>query len=166
MQEKCFEEVLKRFPEGNVTLSQLNLMTYVDTVLKETKRLHPPVPIIARKLGKDTKFEGRLLPKGLNVAIHLKTLHTNPKYWKNPETFNPDRFSRFESKEMDPFQFIPFSAGVRNCLGQKFALLQEKIILVKVLSRFRILPGSEDPAEIANLVLRSENGISVRFEDR
>jgi len=78
------------------------------------------------------------LPKGETIVLAIILAHRNPKVWPDPLKFDPDRFLPENSKHRNPYAYIPFSAGPRNCIGQKFALLEEKIILTAILRRWRV----------------------------
>ena len=90
--------------------------------IKEGMRLHCPVPIVAREIQNDLDIGPRVLPKGTTVTINILALHHNEKIWENHMEFIPERFSKENSLKMDPFQFVPFSGGPRNCIGQNFAM--------------------------------------------
>lgn len=86
--------------------------------------------------------------------------------WKDPLKFDPGRFSQ-EAEKKNPFAFVPFSAGSRNCIGQKFAMLEVKSLLAKLLLNFKwSKKDGFEPKLIADLVLRSENGIMLTAETR
>ena len=72
------------------------------------------------------------------VIIPIYTLHHDEKYWKDPEEFNPDRFLPGNKESIDPFTYMPFGQGPRNCIGMRFAQLEMKVVLVQLLKDFRI----------------------------
>lgn len=86
--------------------------------------------------------------------------------WNDPEEFIPERF-HIENINTNPFVYVPFSAGSRNCIGQKFATVEMKSIISKVLRYFEIsVPSDYEPRLIAELVLRPENGMKLNFKKR
>ena len=95
-------------------------------------------------------------------------IHRDENNFPEPEMFNPDRFSSETIQERKPFDYIPFSAGKRNCIGQRFALMEEKIILVHILRKFKIksMRTTKEIHPIADLLLRAENPVLINFEER
>ncbi|XP_049869844.1 cytochrome P450 4c21-like [Pectinophora gossypiella] len=147
VQEKVFKELQQVFGGSTrlVTAEDLGKMKYLEAVIKESLRLYPPVPILARELQKDI-----MLPTGVNLlegtssVINVWAIHRNPRYWgPDAEIFRPERF--LDIKFEHPAQFMPFSYGPRNCAGYKFAMLIIKTLMATVVRRFRILPRTDDP---------------------
>lgn len=121
MQQKCYEELQEHVSDDLAALDmqQLNNLKYLDCFIKETQRLYPSVPGIVRECTADTVLgEKLLLPKGTQINIHIYDIHTNPKYYNEPEVFKPERFMTPLAEKRHPFAFIPFSAGQRNCIGE------------------------------------------------
>jgi cytochrome P450 family 4 len=108
------------------------------------------------------------LPAGCSVIIHIYSIHRNPDHFANPEKFDPDNFLPERVAERHPYAYIPFSAGPRNCIGQKFALLEEKTVLSYILRHYRL--RSHDTREnvtlLRELVLRPEKGIRLSIVPR
>ncbi|KAH9496501.1 hypothetical protein Btru_043196 [Bulinus truncatus] len=143
-QERVYEEIMEVL-QGRERLEwgDLSKLEFTTMCIKEGLRLHAPVPYIERTLIEDCPVNGHILPEGSRVGIQLYALHHNPHVWENPFEFIPERFHPDNQKNMDPFQFVPFSAGSRNCIGQNFAMNEMKITISKVIQNFKL---SLDPA--------------------
>ncbi|KAL6446204.1 hypothetical protein ACFW04_001079 [Cataglyphis niger] len=139
-QEKLHEELEEVFKDSKTPASvkELSQLKYLDRVIKETLRIFPSVPIITRKLAEDVKIDDYTLPKGTTIMLEIALTHKNPQVWTNPKKFDPDRFLPENSKHRNPYAYVPFSAGPRNCIGQRFALLEEKTILTAILRKWRV----------------------------
>lgn len=88
--------------------------------LSETLRKYPPLPILNRICTKEYKVPGTdtVLEKGVRVMIPVMGIQRDPEYYPDPETFDPDRFSEENRKNIKPFTFIPFGDGPRVCIGE------------------------------------------------
>lgn len=139
-QEKVHEELEEVFGDSDTpaNLKELSQLKYLDRVLKETLRLFPSVPVISRDLMEDVKMGNYTLPKGCEVVMPIQLTHRDPNVWPDPTKFDPDRFLPENSKHRNPYAYVPFSAGPRNCIGQRFALLEEKIVLTAILRKWRV----------------------------
>ncbi|EDV36701.1 uncharacterized protein Dana_GF11817 [Drosophila ananassae] len=170
-QELCFQEIQEHIEDdlSNLDISQLNKLKYLDYFVKETMRLYPSVPIMGRATVQETELSnGLILPKATQITIHVFDIHRNPKFWDSPEEFKPERFSPENSQNRHTYAYIPFSAGQRNCIGQKYAMQEMKTLLVAVLKQFKILPVT-DPESIVfttGITLRTKNKIQVKLQRR
>ncbi|KAL3073672.1 hypothetical protein niasHT_039212 [Heterodera trifolii] len=141
IQQRAFDEIQSVCgcdPTEEVGIEQLGRLSFLECCVKEILRLYPSVPFVARRLGSDTIIGGNKIPANTQVLLNIYLIHREPEHWPNPEQFDPDRFSRENMKGRHPYAFVPFSAGSRNCIGQRFALLEEKTMLVWLLRNFRI----------------------------
>ncbi|CAH1279726.1 unnamed protein product [Diabrotica balteata] len=172
VQERAFIEQQEMFgtnlKTAKPTINQLQEMKYLEMVIKESLRLYPSVPFLGRAISDDEEFiwEGNVFRKGIEVLICIYHMHRNPKYFHDPDTFIPERFE--EVNKYNSFIFLPFSAGFRNCIGQRFAMLEMKSIISKVLRNFELLP-TDPPHEVKvvpNIVIASTNGIHLRLRNR
>ncbi|XP_003741915.1 cytochrome P450 4c3 [Galendromus occidentalis] len=156
---------------SHITTEHLPRLKYLEAVIKESQRLYPSVPNVGRNLRKDlTMPNGVTIPAGSTCIVAISELHRNPKYFEYPLEFIPERFLP-EGKHLmakNPFCFIPFSAGPRNCIGQRFAILEEKIIIGHVLRNFSIrsLQERDELFLSVELVTRSLCGLRVRLNER
>lgn len=112
--------------------------------------------------------DGRIIPADTNIMLHLYFLFRDSKYFKDPIVFDPERFSpeNLAAKNVNPFKFIPFSAGPRNCIGQKYAMLDIKTVVSKMLLNFELIPMGDVPILTIELVLRSLNGTQLGLRPR
>ena len=107
------------------------------------------------------------LKKGLQLGINVYTLHRNPNIYPEPEKFVPERFTAENQAKRHPFSYLPFSAGFRNCMGQKFAMLEMKATVSKVLRAFVLTPAPNNELKLlSEMILTSANGINVTIENR
>ncbi|XP_071563009.1 cytochrome P450 4C1-like isoform X2 [Temnothorax nylanderi] len=160
VQEKLREEISVTFNNNKVDAQHLLSMRYFHMVYQETLRLFPIVPIISRQLIGDIKLESCTLPDGCYVMIPIFAIHRNPAYWYKPLEFIPERFSPENSSSRLRYAYIPFGAGHRDCLGQKYAFLSAATIIVNLLRRFRFATtvSNVNDVEITNdIVLRTRN---------
>ncbi|KAK4880255.1 hypothetical protein RN001_008401 [Aquatica leii] len=170
VQEKLANEFLELFGDDfskSLTYNDLQKTEYLDQVIKESLRLYTPAPFISRVLKEDALFDGHVIPKNVTITVFIYGLHHQPSLYPNPELFDPDRFSIENSKNRSVYSYIPFSAGPRNCIGQKFVMLQLKHTIINIIRKFKILPvANHEPILLANGTLSSENGLPIRVQKR
>uniref|UniRef100_A0A2K6P9E4 Cytochrome P450 family 4 subfamily B member 1 n=1 Tax=Rhinopithecus roxellana TaxID=61622 RepID=A0A2K6P9E4_RHIRO len=166
-QHRCREEVREILgDQDSFQWDDLGKMTYLTMCIKESFRLYPPVPQVYRQLSKPVTFvDGRSLPAGSLISMHIYALHRNSAVWPDPEVFDPLRFSIENASKRHPFAFMPFSAGPRNCIGQQFAMSEMKVVTAMCLLHFEFsLDPSRLPIKMLQLVLRSKNGIHLHLK--
>ena len=140
---------------------------YLDCVIKEAQRLNPPAGLATRECDEDYDLNGIHITKGTEIQIPIYALHHDPDAWDNPEKFDPERFRGPAKDTHHAFQFLPFGAGPRNCIGMRFALMEIKLALVKILMKYRFVrsPETQVPLIIhAGGTLSARDGVMVRVE--
>jgi cytochrome P450 len=144
------------------TFEQLMQMPYTRQVVEEGLRLYPPAWTMTREAIIDHEVEGYQLVKGNSVFMSVFELHRNPNLWKDPLTFNPANFSPENVKNRAKFNYLPFGAGPRICIGQQFALIEMQLILAALVKRFTFETDPSHPVRMhPQIVLKSTNGIKL-----
>ncbi|XP_026829047.1 cytochrome P450 4C1-like isoform X2 [Ooceraea biroi] len=150
---------------GKLTMAASQNLTYLDRCLKEALRLYPSVFYILRKLTEDVMMQSYLVPAGTQVYVDILSLHKNPEFWPNPEVFDPDRFLPELVQNRHPFAYVPFSAGSRNCIGQRFAMMEMKVVVAFLVHKFYLEPmqRAADVRLTGNIILRPAHPVRVKF---
>ncbi|XP_067120950.1 cytochrome P450 4C1-like [Centruroides vittatus] len=171
IQEKVYLELQETFENDmnrDITIDDLTKMTYLGCVIKESMRIYPPFPLIARKNPSEMKIGNYVLPANSTFGISIYGIHHNPSVYENPEVFDPDRFLPENYKNLHPYAFLAFSAGPRNCLGSKLGMIKMKIVLANVLRNFKVY--SLDPQDkivtSMEVLLTPISGIRMYVEKR
>ncbi|XP_030757139.1 cytochrome P450 4C1-like [Sitophilus oryzae] len=171
IQDEVYEEIIHILGtnlEKEPTYNDLQEMSLMERCIKESLRLYPSVPFIGRITSEDIVTKAGIIPKGLSTHIHIYDIHRDPKYWPNPEKFEPSRFLPENCRDRHPYSYIPFSGGPRNCIGQRFAILEVKTVLCGILRNFILEPVDtpETLVLIQELILRSRDGVKIKFVPR
>ncbi|XP_063995669.1 uncharacterized protein LOC135173024 [Diachasmimorpha longicaudata] len=162
-------ETLKKC-DGKLTYTIVNEMTYLDKVVQETLRKDPPATLLTRHAFESYKVPGTdfTIDKGMAVFIPVYAIHHDPEYYPDPEVFNPERFSEEAKHLRHPMAHIPFGDGPKNCIGDRFALYQTKVGIIKILKNYRVKPTKLSPLpykiNISSVVLSTKDGIHLEFE--
>lgn len=138
--------------------------------MKEGLRLCPSVPLVGRRLHEDLEVKtgtdkNYTIPSGTIVYVFIYMLHRDPETFANPESFDPDRFLSSGTERRNPFAYVPFSAGPRNCIGQRFAMSEVKIVLAFLLRNFRFesIDHRDKIVVSMEMVLRPKVPLNVRI---
>jgi len=145
----------------------------VANFLHETWRMYPGVPTLWREVtSTDVEVGGYIFPKGTIFQIPSYAIHHDPQYFPDPESFNPDRFAEYTEALGMPrhFPFLPFGAGPRNCIGMKFAQMELKVAISKILSKytFKLAAGlNKEPLDIVSgITMGPKHGVMVTVHKR
>lgn len=164
VQEKVFEEITKIELETDDVVEQLQKMTYTNAVLNESMRLYPPAWITDRQNVEDDTLAGFNIKKGTLIGVSFYELHRNPKYWENPNVFNPDRFFG-EQKKHSMQYFYPFGAGPRMCIGAGFAIYEMCLAISYIVKKYKIISAG-NAVNFNPLITLKPVGIEVTFSKR
>ncbi|NWI07563.1 CP3AD protein, partial [Tichodroma muraria] len=137
VQEKVIQEIDTVLSnKAPLTYDAVMKLEYLDMTVNETLRMYPLGGRIERTCKKDVEINGVTIPKGVVVTIPPYILHRDPEYWPNPDEFRPERFRKENKESIDPYTYLPFGAGPRNCIGMRFALLTLKVAIASLLQHF------------------------------
>uniref|UniRef100_G1LCJ9 unspecific monooxygenase n=1 Tax=Ailuropoda melanoleuca TaxID=9646 RepID=G1LCJ9_AILME len=151
------------------TYDALAQMEYMDMVLNESLRLYPIAGRLERMCKKDVEISGVFIPKGTLVIVPTFSLHRDLDLWPEPEEFRPERFSKKNKDSINPYIYLPFGTGPRNCLGMRFAIMNMKLALVRVLKNFSFQPCKETQIPLklsAQGLIRPEKPIVLKVDIR
>ncbi|HEY5857526.1 MAG TPA: cytochrome P450 [Aldersonia sp.] len=144
VRERLVAEVRALGPD--VPAEDLARLPYLDAVCKETLRLHPPVPVVLRRLAAPLEIRGVGAPAGATVGVALELLHTHRDVWGHPRRFDPQRFL---DRRYGPFEYAPYGGGHRRCVGFALAEYELRIVLATILAEASIaLPADAAAAPI------------------
>ena len=154
---------------GDTTPSDTDLknLTYQRMVIEEVMRLYPPAWTASRTAIEDDVIDGYPVPAGTNVMVSPYVIHRNPRYWPDPERFDPSRFEPAQQKLRPKFAYIPFAGGPRNCIGANFAMMELQIVVTMMLQAFELELAPQPPVEReAFISIRPKNGILFTAETK
>ncbi|XP_072748024.1 cytochrome P450 9e2-like [Anoplolepis gracilipes] len=144
IQDRLREEVQQHLTEENeFSYESLSKMIYMDMVISETLRKYPPVTLTDRLCTKSYElppsqsgYKSVIVEPGNVIWFPVYALHRDPKYFPNPDKFDPERFSKENKDNIVPYTYLPFGHGPRKCIGDRFALMETKILLAHLLQKF------------------------------
>ncbi|KAF5285375.1 hypothetical protein FQR65_LT13265 [Abscondita terminalis] len=179
IQDKLREEVDETLKNSNgeITYEVITSMKYLDMVVSETLRKWPPFIMTDRRSVKPFTIEPENpgeptlhLEKGSMINCPVYAIQNDPMYYPNPSKFNPERFSEENKINIHPYTYLPFGIGPRNCIGSRFALLEGKLVVAEIISKFELVPIQKTQIPIvlskANFNPLPDNGIWVGFKPR
>lgn len=149
-----------------VTRDDLGRMPFVEAVLKETMRLHPPAYLVGRYTLRDLEVERAFLPAGTLVLVNIYGIHRSPKLFNEPERFLPDRFLPANEALIPRRAYMPFGTGPRTCIGNHFAMIEGRLALATMTRRARLELTTADPIIADALLTLRPRGLMMRVERR
>jgi cytochrome P450 len=132
------------------TVEQLSQLPLLENVIKESLRILSPVPWNGRVTAKATELGGYALPAGTEVLVSIYQTHQMPDLYPDPACFNPQRW---ETIHPDAYEYNPFSAGPRLCIGAGFAMMEIKIVLAMLLQRHRLQFVPQRPIDRSGIIV-------------
>jgi len=168
-QERIVQEIEEKIGADDPNYENIQQLNYLDMFISESMRIFPPITRINRQLTHSMTIGKYTFPANISVTCPLYTLHRLPEFWPEPEKFDPERFSSENKSNIKPYTYLPFGAGPRNCLGMRFANMELKMALVKLLQKFRFKPSTEltiPPKLDKHVFCRPVGGMKLILEKR
>ncbi|XP_026474636.1 probable cytochrome P450 6g2 [Ctenocephalides felis] len=173
IQHRLRAEILEKINEhGGITYEAIKEMKYLDMVLSETLRKYPTLPFLDRMCTSRYRlpppYDHVVLEPKTPIYLSILAIHMDPKYYPNPDKFDPERFSEDMKQNRNPYTYMPFGAGPHNCIGERFGLLQTKVGLAYILKDFHFTPCEKTrvPLQLDSkaMFLAPKGGIHLQFE--
>jgi cytochrome P450 len=145
----------------------LDAMPLTRAAFEEAMRLYPPAPSLNREPIEDDRYGDLVIKKGTQVLMMPWTVHRHRKYWDQPDAFMPERFHPENRDKIDRYQYLPFGAGPRTCIGASFAMQEAAIALAALMSRYQFNTTSQtNPWPVQKLTTQPEGGLWMTVTKR
>lgn len=165
--ERLAAEVTDVLGDRPPKFADIPKLAAVERAVKESLRLYPPaIAVFARQAGKDVEIGGWTVPQGGIVRLMTCITHHDPRWFPDPERFDPDRFLPERAATLPACAYVPFGAGPRVCIGQSFAMMEMTLIATLLLQRYRIAPAQSKPELNPSMSLRPVGGMRLTLTPR
>ena len=146
------------------TVDDIPKLQYTEKVLRESMRLYPPVWTMGRYVENDYYVGEYTIPAGSSILFSQYVMHHDPRYYEEPEHFNPDRWTTKFKTDLPRFSYFPFGGGIRGCVGEPFAWMEGILIIATIAQKWtmHLVPGQRiklDPA----ITLRPKYGMKMKL---
>ena len=164
---RLVEEIRRVAGEAPITAAHIDKLVLTGQVLKESMRLYPPAPVISRISNAATELGGEPVAAGVQTVIPIYAIHRHKRLWDDPDRFDPTRFAPEREAKIQRYQYMPFGAGPRICIGMAFAMIEAVAILATVIraTRFEVI-GDYEPTPVSRVTLRPSHGMPLRVYPR
>jgi cytochrome P450 len=166
--ERLQAEVDGVLDDDRATLADLPDLTYTEQVVREGLRRYPPATAIFRETREDATVGGYRIPADTFVTVPQFVVHRDPRWWDDPEVFDPGRWAGVEDPPGDrpEYSYFPFGGGPRHCIGMRFALLELKLALATFAARLEVRHDHDDVGLDLAATYQPDETIRARFEER
>ena len=123
------EEISSVIGDRLPTAEDVGRLVYTERVVKEAMRLYPPAWVTGRGVSREFELDGHAVPVGTQIVMSQWLVHRDPRWFPNPEVFDPDRFEPEVARERPRFAYFPFGGGPRVCIGNHFAMMEATLML-------------------------------------
>lgn len=139
------EELARVLADRPPTAADLDELPMTERIIKETLRLAPPAGVLNREVVEDDFIDGWLIPKGAMAFVSQWVVHRDPRFFTDPESFKPERWSGDFERQLPEFAYFPFGGGPRSCIAGAYSMLELRLLLASVMQRFRLEVTAPDP---------------------
>jgi cytochrome P450 len=166
-QERLADELARVLGGRLPTLADLERLSYTEAVVLESMRLYPPAWGIGRQAMSEVEIGGWRYPKGAEFVISPWVVHHDGRAFEDPEVFRPERWENDLARRLPRFAYFPFGGGPRVCIGNRFAMMEAKLVLAVATQRFRFAPTPETSLSLLpSATLRPRHGVRLRLAAR
>jgi cytochrome P450 len=149
------------------TANDVAALPFAEAVIKEAIRLYPPVWAIGREALEDCEIGGHQVPKGAQVLMSQYLVHRDPRFWSEPEQFDPARWTNEATKSLPRCAYFPFGDGPRVCVGAQLASLEAVLLLATIAQRYRLeLTQGQSLCLVPSMTLRPRDGVKMVVRSR
>ena len=167
VEQKLHAELKKVLGERPPTPEDLPRLPYTERVVKESLRLYPPASAILRLAVEESEIGGYKIPKNSSIGMSAWVTHHDPRFFPDPEKFDPDRWTDEFQRSLPRFAFFPFGGGPRVCIGAQFAMMEAVLVLATVAQKFILRLVQGHPVEtFASVTLRPRYGMRMTLHRR
>lgn len=167
VEERLLDELDEVLGGDPPTMADVSDLTYLERVVKESMRLYPPVPGILREATATDEIAGYTIPEGATISINQWTVHRDPDIYDDPMAFRPERWTDEMEQDLPNLGYFPFSAGPRRCVGDRFAMLEARLVLATLLQRYHLELVSEPSIDlVATITARPRDAVLMRVHER
>jgi len=164
--ERVAAEAAAATADGPPSAADVRDMSYTDRVLNESMRLYPPVYTLFREPKLDVKLGGYRIPEGSALMLSQWVIHRSSRWYDDPDQFDPDRWTPERRSQRPRFAYFPFGGGPRHCIGKAFSLLEAKLILAEVCSRYDLDYEGPDLSLRGSLTMHPNHPVPMRIRER
>ncbi|MEF8781911.1 MAG: cytochrome P450 [Haloarculaceae archaeon] len=165
--ERLQAEVAQKVDGDRPTMDDVRDFEYVEWVIDEAMRLYPPVYTIFREATTDVELSGYAVPEGTALMLPQWAVHRSPRFWDDPESFDPERWRPERTGDRSRFAYFPFGGGPRHCIGKHLAKLEAQLILATTADRYELDYARDRPLSFRpSLTMHPEGGMPMRVRER
>lgn len=166
-ERRMLDEIKSVAGQEPIGAEHVSRLAAVTMFIKEGMRLYPPISSLARVATKDFDLDGTLVKKGGIIVIPIFAVHRHQRLWEDPSRFDPERFTPERESEQVRYQYMPFGAGPRVCIGASFAMLEATILLATFVraARFEV-PAGYVPVPLSRIALQPKGGMPLKVRMR
>ncbi|MFO0554624.1 MAG: cytochrome P450 [Polyangiaceae bacterium] len=168
VERKLHAEIASVLGARSPTAADVRALPYTESVLKESMRLFPPAWTTGREATEDVEIGGCFVPRGAQLLMSQWVVHRDPRWFPNPEGFDPERWSPERAKDIPRYAYFPFGGGPRVCIGNHFAMMEATLLLALIVRdwRLELLPGQKLELKPSVTLRQKGAGLKVRLVER
>jgi cytochrome P450 len=169
VQARLIQEVETVLGEAPPNVDDVPRLPYTGMVVKESLRLYPPVwGLTTREAVSDLELGGYEIPKGSWISVFPYVTHRDPRFFADPDQFDPQRFAAGRAEQIPPYAYFPFGAGPHVCIGNSFAIMEMTLVVSTILREFRVAlaPGQREVELEPDIVTRPKGGLRMAVSKR